>query len=177
MAKVFNFIAFQAVWLACVLSASRGLVWPGLMAGGLFALVTIVAGRSRSADLQLVAWAVVLGGLLDSLWAWLGWMDYAAAPWGFWAPPWILGLWLGFAMTINHSLAWLRFKPVILAGLAAVACPFSYYAGHRLGALEWQYTPGLLVVTPLSWAGLLAWLSYTNRHTLERGGEHVTTVA
>ncbi|MGM0562913.1 MAG: DUF2878 domain-containing protein [Pseudomonadota bacterium] len=177
MAKVLNFLAFQGVWAACVLTAARGHIWLGLLSALAFALVTLSVSHYRRADLSLMALAVVLGGSLDTLWSWIGWMDYAASPWGHLAPPWILGLWFAFAMTLNHSLAWLRFRPAALAALAAMACPLSYYAGHRLGAVEWHFVPGLLVVTPLSWAAVLVCLSVFNRRALMRGGEHVATLA
>lgn len=162
MVKVINFAAFHLVWITCVLTASQGLVWPGPALAFIFVAFTLLTSDDRRADGILLLLALLGGGLLDTLWATTGVMSYMASPWGNWVPPWILGLWAGFAMTINHSLAWLRHKYLALAVLAAVFCPVSYYAGMQLGALDWFMPIVILTVAPLSWAFLLLGLGHLN---------------
>lgn len=66
-------------------------------------------------------------------------------------PIWILMLWAGVALTVNHSLAWFKRYPFCGATLAAVAAPLCYLGGERLDAV--------LVPEPLQlvWVSL-AWL-------------------
>lgn len=170
MAKLTNFIAFQLVWFACVIGAAHQWQWAGFALATAFVALTLRASITPKADLVLVVAAVVGGSLLDSLWAVTGVMSYAATPWGNVSPPWILGLWAAFAITINHSLAWLRFRYGWMALLAAIASPFSYYAGARLGAVQWLKPEWLLLVIPLSWALFLYGLCRLNHKLL--GGQH-----
>ncbi|EDY85982.1 conserved hypothetical protein [gamma proteobacterium HTCC5015] len=177
MAKFLNFVAFQLVWLACVMGASYHYFWAGLACAVIFACVTLLLSETVGADMVLLAVALAGGSLLDSSWALLGVLQYESAPWDWFAPPWILGLWLAFAMTINHSLAWLRFKPLWMAALAALACPFSYYAGERLGAVVWLNTELMLTLVPLTWGIFLALLCLINRKILQREGRHAVSLA
>ena len=72
---------------------------------------------------------------------------------GGFAPSWILALWLGFALTVNHSLGWLQEKPWLAALLAALFAPVSYLAGERLGAVTVANPSGLLLVS-VAWCAL-----------------------
>ena len=72
-------------------------------------------------------------------------------------PFWLMLLWALLAITLNHCLAWTA-KPwwrAVLLG--AIGGPLSYYAGQRLGAVQfplglWPTLAGL----SLLWAGLFA---------------------
>lgn len=176
MAKVINFLAFQAVWFVCVFSASEQLPWVGAGAALLFVVATLMVSATPRADAILVTVAVLVGGLLDTLWGVLDMMRFAASPWGVIAPPWILGLWAAFAMTLNHSLAWLRFRYVWMGALAAVACPLSYYAGQRLGAVEWLKPWWVILIVPASWAFFMAFLCVLNRKVLMQRRQYVTSM-
>ena len=43
---VVNALAFQAVWFACILGASFGHAWPGVLAASAFAAATLAIGPS-----------------------------------------------------------------------------------------------------------------------------------
>ena len=115
-------------------------------------------------DFQLMLVAVLIGLILDTTWVKLGWLEFAAS-WAFSerAPLWILLLWAGLALTLNHSLAWLQSRLLLAAFLAGVSSPLSYLAASRLGAVDivaesWLWFVGL----GLSWAlalPLLLWLA------------------
>lgn len=166
MAKLVNFIVFELVWMACVMGAAHQWIWIGAALSAVFVLLTLVTGKCMRADLILVLLTLLGGSCLDSIWAITGVMSYAAAPWGSLAPPWVLGLWASFAITLNHSLSWLRFRYGWMALLAAIASPFSYYAGQRLGAVQWLRPDWLLLVVPLSWAAFLYGLCRLNHKLL-----------
>ena len=55
-------------------------------------------------------------------------------------PLWMVALWAAFATTLNVSLRALRPHYLLAAVLAAMGAPLAYYAGARLGALQWVKT-------------------------------------
>ncbi len=152
--KLINFVFFQVLWFACVLGAARGLVWPGALVLGLFMFWQLQPSRIAIGDVRLLLVATILGILLDSLWPIFGVLSFAAPiPFASFAPVWIIFLWIGFALTINHSLAWLKEKIAMAVGLSFVAAPLSYYGGHRLGALDFTLSlPMALLLLAIAWA-------------------------
>jgi hypothetical protein len=108
--------------------------------------------------------AVLIGLILDTTWVRLGWLKFAAG-WALSerAPLWILLLWAGLALTLNHSLAWLQSRLLLAAVLAGISSPLSYLAAERLGAVTIVSESGLWFVgLCLSWAlalPLLLWLA------------------
>lgn len=79
------------------------------------------------------------------------------------APLWILLLWAGLALTLNHSLAWLQSRLLLASVLSGLSCPLSYLGAARLGAVDIVSESWLwLIVLSLSWAviiPLLLWLA------------------
>ncbi|MEK9778156.1 MAG: DUF2878 domain-containing protein, partial [Methylophilaceae bacterium] len=66
-------------------------------------------------------------------------------------PLWIVVMWLLFAMTLNHSLSWLKRRYVLSFVFGALGGPLAYVAGEKLGAVE--ITSDLsLVILAISWA-------------------------
>lgn len=127
-----NAVLFQCVWFVAVIGAGSGRAWPGVLAVAVFAAVTLRARETRARDLRLVALAAALGALLDSVFVASGLLRYAA-PWpveGL-APAWIVALWVNLALTLNHSLRWVRPHPAWAAAFGAAAAPLSYLGAAR----------------------------------------------
>jgi len=86
-------------------------------------------------DLLPVAACIAIGFLCDSVFAATGLVRYASpGPWPQLAPMWIVALWAGLGLTLQHSLAFLQSRLWLAALLGAVAAPMSYYAAAR----AWQ---------------------------------------
>ena len=148
-----NAALFQLTWFGCVLGgAVNEPVW-GLLALGVLAAMALSRGKPGP-DLRMVILLGATGFALDSLWIATGLLTYGDHTV---APVWVVALWLGVALTVNHSLAWLRNRPGLAAVLAAVAAPFTYLAGERLGAVQVPAVFGLAVVSA-AWAALFALL-------------------
>jgi hypothetical protein len=104
-----------------------------------------------------MALALLCGVLLDGALAMSGLLRYAtpapAVPTGG-APLWILALWLSFALTFNHSLAWLRSRPAAAVLLGALGGPLAYASAARLaGVVEFGPPRGVsLGVLAAGWA-------------------------
>ncbi len=149
-----NAIGFQLVWLVTVAGAGMGLWWPGLVVLALFATWQIGCSHCPKADLKLAAVAVAVGLLVDSAWIWLGLLHFATPlPWTSLAPIWILVLWAGFALTLNHSLAGLRPYPALAVAFGALGGPLAYwFAASTWKAATIAEGPWPYVAIGLAWA-------------------------
>lgn len=132
MALVANALGFQCVWFATVAGAGSGRPWTGPLAVAIFALLTLALSGQRRADASLLAIVLPFGFALDSVWVGLGLLEFAHSwPSPDWAPLWILSLWAGFALTINHSLAAICQRPALAVTLGAIGGPLAYLAAER----------------------------------------------
>ena len=151
-----NVIGYQLVWFACVAGAGRGLAWLGPMAALLFAAATLLCGGKRDADLRTLFVTLPIGIALDSAFAASGWLVYAEPwPWQGAAPAWIWALWTGFALTLNHSLAFLRDRPWLAALLGLLGGPLAYWAaagGFDAVAFGAAPMPWVMAALALAWA-------------------------
>lgn len=133
-----NLIGFNIVWFALVIGAGAGLWWPGLIALLLFAAATLMTSPWSRTDLKLVGTALVFGFLFETGLVQTGVLRFEVPiPWPDLAPVWMLGLWANFALSINHSLAFLSGRPLAAAVLGAIAGPLAYWsAASVFGAAE-----------------------------------------
>ena len=161
MSMLMNFLTFQAGWFATVLGAANGVPWMGPVV-----VLTVVGIHLRSAgkplaEARLVAAAVLIGLVADSLLLATGWVAYPNGQWlaGL-APYWIVGLWALFATTLNVSLKWLSGRYLLAAAFGALGGPLSYLAGERLGAMTfvapWAALAGLAIGWGLAMPLLMA---------------------
>lgn len=133
-----NAICFQLVWLAAVGGAARGWWWAGPAAVAAFAAWQVPMSRWPRADLLLMLGAAAIGFAIDSLWVRLDLMRFTAPqPLASMAPVWIVAMWMGFALTLNHSLAGLKQHPWLAAALGVIGGPLAYgVAEHTWAAVD-----------------------------------------
>jgi len=148
-----NLIGYQAVWFVTVIGAGHGLWWPGVLATIVFTVAQSIFSVHRRADLRLLLLALLVGAAIEGVLAASGWARYAvpvpALPPGG-APLWILALWAAFAMTLNHSLGYLRGRAWLASAFGVIGAPLAYLSAAR----GWQ----AVVFDPPIWRGLL-WLA------------------
>lgn len=138
----FNGLWFQACWLSAVFG--RTTLLPVLML--LLALhFWLVADPRR--ELLRIAPVALLGIAVD---AGLSFADVYRFPGGVLLPMWLVCLWISFATTLHRSLGFISRHPLVAGVAGAIALPFNYWAGQRLGAVEFGLplvqTLGLLSV-------------------------------
>ena len=142
MKAILHALAFQGVWLVCLLGAARGASWPGVAAALVFLGLTLARSPRRRAELRLVLQVALLGTLCDSLVASAGVLSFAA-PSPLWperlAPLWLSALWASFATLTPRSLSWLQTRPGLALVLGALSGPLTYASAIRLGAGEWRW--------------------------------------
>mgnify|MGYP001819991155 CR=1 FL=1 len=153
MHALLNFSAFQLGWFSAVLGAASDMPWLGPLV-----FVAVLAWHLRIArrpDLEagLVLACGILGTWFDSLLVATGWVTYPAGQFSsVMAPYWIITMWMLFATTLNSSMGWLRGRYLLAAILGAFAGPSSYYAGHRLGGIEFLDPEPALLMLGIGWA-------------------------
>jgi hypothetical protein len=158
---VVNAVGFNIVWFITVFGAAGGLAWAGPSALLIFALVTISMSARPRYDLAAMAVFATAGLVLDSAWSVAGAVNYSAGwPFQQLAPIWLVTLWAAFALTVGHSLAWLRPRPVLAGLFGLLGGGFSYWVGARVGAVElaipaWQYGIGVGLVWAIALPALI----------------------
>ena len=147
MPMVINFILFQLGWFAGVVGAAWQLEWLAVSSIALIIFIHVAfLVQDRKAELQLVITAGVVGMLLDSLLISLGvFTPVSSLVSENIAPLWLVGLWMLFGTTLNHSLRWLQQRYFIAAAMGFVFAPLAYWAGQRLGALTFPPDQSLVI--------------------------------
>jgi hypothetical protein len=149
-----NLLGYQAVWFAAVIGAARDASWVGVAAAALFVAAQLAASKERRSDLLLVLSALLAGIMLDGTLASVGVLHYASPGALLPTPVWILAVWAAFAMTINHSLAFLRGRVEWAIVLGAIGGPLAYLGAARgFGAVVFT-TPAwhAVALLALGWA-------------------------
>ena len=159
-----NFVLFQVLWFAAVLGAAEGASWWALPVLIAMLAWTPLTGAAVLPDLRLVTIGLAVGIIFEICFIASGAIAYEAQ-WANWAPPlWILALWAGFAMSFNHSMAWMCQRPVIACVFGGIGAVLSLLAGMKLGAAQpllpdWQ----VALIYGASWALLVPVLALIAR--------------
>lgn len=152
--RLFNYAGFQAGWFLLVLTRSPwALLWVAAF------LLCHYRWLAQPGEWRQVLPIMVIGAAIDLLWHLSPWVEFAGAGWPM--PLWLIGLWLMFPLTLNHSLAWLADRPLlqILGGIFGAGG--SYLGGAALGAADISGPAWWLV--PLGWGLWLPLFYYGNR--------------
>ena len=148
-----NFVLFQLGWLACVISAANQQPLFGAVIASVIIGFHIFRASIPANELKLIAIAILIGLAWDSILVWQGLLVYTTGMWlPFLAPYWIIVMWALFATTLNVSLRWLKGKLWYAVVFGAMGGPLAYYAGQRLGAVEFSETYLALGALFIGWA-------------------------
>ena len=149
--KLINAALFQLGWFACVLG------------GDVIAFVVTVAILcihelfivNKRYEWSLIAIIAVTGFIIDNALSLFGVFSFQS-PSLLYIPLWLMCLWVLFATTLSHSLAWLKDRLWLAALLGGVSGPMSYLAGSKLADVALSSPPLFSLVTiSLCWAILL----------------------
>lgn len=163
MTNWLNFIGSQLLWLAAVGGAARGHAWMGPLGLLLFAAIQLSPRFRAHGDATLMWLALPVGMTVDSIMAASGLLRYASPlPHPQFAPVWIIALWMGFALTFNHSLAYLMRRPLLAIAFGASGGPLSYWIASRTwGAVQFTDSlPAVLLPLGALWGAAMGLFSY-----------------
>jgi hypothetical protein len=155
--KLINFGLMQINWFACVLGAADGRPWLGVIVALAIATARLLRSRQLHKELKFLVAALLFGFVLDSALASTGLIAFSSGTIvdGV-TTPWMLGLWIGFATTLNGSLTWLLRHPTIAVIFGAVGGPLTYWSGAKLGALTMGPLIDALIPIGIGWAIAMA---------------------
>jgi len=161
--KAVNLLLFQVAWFAAVLGAAGGMAWLGPLALIPVLGVHLALQEDRRGEVRLILAAAAIGFLFDTLMVATGAFTpvQSLLPRPF-SPPWMVGLWMNFAATLNVSLSWLVGRYWLAAVFGALGGPLAYYSGAKLGATETLPSLTGMLMLAVGWAimtPLLAWLA------------------
>lgn len=133
---LFQFIAFDFVWLAAVWGGANGWPWVGsLPAAALAAFHLFVNRHALRQEAKLILAILLFGVLLETGLMGAGLIRYVGMEHGQILPPaWIWALWLGFATLPTGSLTWLQGRGLLQMVFGAVFGPLAYWTGAKMGA-------------------------------------------
>ena len=152
---VLNVIAFQFGWFACVLGAAHDQPWLGSAVVAVLVAVHLATAVRPALEARLVAAALVIGVVWETLLLACGWIEYPTGfIWAGVAPLWIVMLWALFAITLNSSLGWLKGRLLVATVFGAVGGPLAYWGGVRLGALVFVEPLFAVIALAVGWAVL-----------------------
>lgn len=147
-----NALLFQLGWFAAVLGAAGDLPWIGVVAAAAIAAVHLARAARPLPELALLALAVVAGAGFDTLIVQAGWLRFDSGMLvAGTAPVWMVALWANFATTLNVSMRLLRSRLLVAALFGAIGAPLAYYAGGKLGAVEFIATGPALGAVAAGW--------------------------
>lgn len=149
--KFWNFVWYQGVWFTAIVGreAFESLLF------ALLALHVVWCGNWRT-ELRLMTCCGLLGVIADSALSLSGLYLFDPVPTLLPIPLWLVGLWLGFAGTLKHSMSYLVSRPWLASAASLGAAPLSYFAGARFGAVTFGLDAQATAITiGATWAVLM----------------------
>ncbi|MBN2513898.1 MAG: DUF2878 domain-containing protein [Sedimentisphaerales bacterium] len=173
LAKGFcNLLSIDIGWAACIMGASHGYHWLGLIVVPILFIIhiTLIETQKIRTVFTVALITMGIGFFADTLLVVLGTVE----PKRWIMPPpfiplWDLMIWANFSLALDVSLRYLQKKPFAAAILGAVLAPGTYFAGDRLGALHFAEPIALnLVWVGMVWFFVMPGLSLMSRYYYHR---------
>jgi hypothetical protein len=161
--KIINFLLFQLIWFVCILGAAINETHAALALSMLLISLHFYLNKNKKNELKILLTASIIGFLFDGVLLKAGLVTYANPGWSYSLTPlWIVVLWMGFAITLNSSLNWLKTKLNLSVLFGAIGGPLAYIAGEKLGAVTLM-TPNTIIVISIGWSIITPLLIYISK--------------
>lgn len=171
-----NSILYLIGWFCVVHSAAGGYAWEGTLVAAIIVIFHLFRSEHPFSELALILFAPIAGFFIETFFVYCGILSFASPNLTFVyiAPFWLSGLYAVFSTTINYSLARFGSSFMIAAifGFGGSIC--SYYAGYKLGAVEFLAPKaGSLLVIGSVWFFFLPTLFKVNQAIINFRNHHV----
>ena len=151
-ANILNFILFQLGWFVCILGAAYNYVYEAIFMSLVIIFLHLKVTKNNTNDLKLFIFALTIGFFFDGFLQLQQLIVYFNPGWPYPLPPlWILVLWVIFAMTLNHSLKWMKGRVLIAMLFGLIGGPLAYLAGEKLNAIILNSSSTLYILA-IGWA-------------------------
>ena len=170
-----NSVLYFVGWFFLVHSAAEGFAWEGIVVALAIILVHLFRSQYPISELVLIIYSLVLGFVIETFFLTCGILSFSSPNHIFshFAPVWLAAMYALFATTINNSLARFgdNYMTAAIFGFAGSIC--SYYAGYRLGAVEFLIPKaGSLLVIGSVWFFFLPSLFRVNQAIIKFRNHH-----
>lgn len=157
-----NFILFQAAWFSCVIGgASTDYHWTGVAVVAIVVAVHLSRAHSVGHEAVLILLTTLLGTAWDSALMTAGLFSFSnGVVFTTLIPIWMMAMWALFATTLNVSMRWMKDRYLLAALFGAIGGPLAYYAGYRLGAIEFSNTVNALIAVGAGWTVIMPLLMF-----------------
>lgn len=156
MLVLFNIVAFEIAWFFSVFGGARQMPWLGPVAVLIVLAVHLHAARKPFEEVLLVLSCALIGAAFDSFLVATGWVTYKTGLFSeYFAPYWIVAMWMLFATTLNTSMRWLRGRLKLAALFGFVGGPASYLAGQELGGITLHNEAAALIALAVGWSVIM----------------------
>ena len=166
--NIFNIIGFQTGWWACVLGTKNGFPYLGPLVMLIFLFIHFSRLDNRNNEIFFAVLVGLVGTVVDTVLLQTKLIEYKGVYTDNIAPLWITAMWIGFAATINHSLAWLNNKWIMSFALGAIFGPLSYYTGIKFEALHFEISVLTISILALLWGVVIPYIYYLNGKVLSK---------
>lgn len=163
---IINAVLFNAMWFGCIYWGN--VFVPFVLLWAFFHLKHSIHSR---AETHFVIIVTLLGTFIDTSFIHIGVFVFESH--SFVIPLWLVAIWVSFSLTLNSSLSFLKHSIKLQYVIGAIAPPFSYFAGSKLGAVTFGYSlPISLVAISITWLCLLPFLYKLNQNFLMHKEQH-----
>lgn len=163
MLLLFNVVAFDIGWFSSVFGGAQQMPWLGPVTVLILLSFHLRAARQPFEEMLLILSCALIGAVFDSILVATGWVNYKTGLFSnYFAPYWIITMWMLFATTLNVSMRWLRGRPKLAAVFGFVGGPASYIAGQKLGGIVLNNELAALLALAIGWSFImpvLIWLA------------------
>jgi hypothetical protein len=129
IAKPFNLIANNLIWIGCVIGREQT-IW--LIGPAVIVYVAILV-NTQTVKFYQIAIPAMIGISVDSVLTLLGIYQFENT--SLILPLWLIILWIAFSTTLTSSLHMLGKNKIIAVAIGSIGMPINYLAGERLGAV------------------------------------------
>ena len=169
MKKIINVIGFYIVWWGCIFGVLYDYTYSGPLLALLFIIIHMKFVAIESMELKLICYISILGTIVDTSFILLGLLGYEG---GYGnniaiAPLWVTSMWACFAMSINHSMVWLKNKYFLSVLLGIIFGPLVYLSSEKVGIIQFISSFNLTVIVLAILWGLTIPIMYLINDKLE----------
>ena len=151
------------VWFACILGAAINETHTAVAFSLLIILFHFYLAKDKKNEIKILLIASIIGFLFDGFLLKSELVLYTNHGWSYSITPlWIIVFVMGFAITLNFSLNWLKKKIKLSAFVGAIGGPLAYLAGEKLEAVTLM-TPIALIAIVIGWSLITPLLIYISR--------------
>ena len=140
--KIINLIFFYLIWWGCILGIRSNCDY----VGPILTLVFIAAHLKMVAELKkeliLILCCGFLGLTVENLYLYFNFISYEGylISKSFMPPLWVVCIWIALAMTINHSMVFLKDRWIITVICGAIFGPACYFAVMKFSIIHFHFS-------------------------------------